>query len=174
MKSIPVPKPSLDAHRYYNTFLFHGYFRAFVTFCLLLSGGWMFFASGSDAATRSTVKWLHVAFGLFGVYLTLFHLAGYLTCAVMKLERVQEARKNMADTGWILLALMALSVGTGAGLIFGDSLSQKTRGYLVQGHVFAAIVYPAMSIVHFWYYWRHWKPALRGDASRRKAAPAEE
>jgi hypothetical protein len=162
MRSLTVPKPSRLAYRYYHTLIFHGYFRAFVTGCLLLTGAWMGLAKSPDQATFATIRGLHVAFGLFGAYLIAFHMAGYFACPVMKLGRVQEALKNLADTGWILLALAIASLGTGLAMFLGaDALPEGLLRGALQLHVFAAIVYPIMAVAHFYYYWTHWKPALR-------------
>jgi phage shock protein PspC (stress-responsive transcriptional regulator) len=175
MRSIAVPKPSRTAYRYYNTLIFHGYFRAFITVCLLATGGWMLLASQPDPATFQTIRGLHVAFGLFGAYLIAFHVIGYFACSAMKLERVQEARKNMADTGWILLALAVASLVTGLGMFFGEDWSPETFRLLFLVHLFAAGVYPIMAVVHFYYYWRHWKPALgaKPDTAGKARSAAE-
>ncbi|NUQ55326.1 MAG: hypothetical protein HUU14_05530, partial [Dehalococcoidia bacterium] len=158
-----APKPSLAAFRYYNTMIFHGYLRTFITAILAGTGGTLFFADGLDPITKDTLELLHIAFGLLGVYLIAAHVVGFYLNSVMKIPRVREAKKHMSDSGWILVGLAVASLASGVALIWRRDLPPGLRSLTKQVHLFAAITYVVMVVVHFWYYVRHWKPALRGE-----------
>jgi hypothetical protein len=172
MKSMKVPRPSLDAFRFYNTMIFHGWLRMFITGVLALTGGTMLFGAPLDPITHDTIETLHVVFGLLGVYLIVAHVVGYYLNSVMKLPKYQAVKKHMSDSGWIMVVLAALSLVSGVALIFGQHLTPERRGLVTQVHIFAALTYLVMVFVHLWYYLRHWKPALRGAHSGAAAGTA--
>jgi len=133
----------------------------FVTAILLGTGAWLLLAKGADDIQRRGIAIVHVTFGLFGVYLVAFHLVGYFACSAVHRPRMDAPRANMADTGWILIALLVGSTVSGLVLFLADGIAATTRTRWVQFHVFCAVTYAVASIVHYYYYLNHWKPALQ-------------
>jgi len=170
MKSLPVPRPSTGAVRYYNTLLFHGYFKAFITLLSLVTGTYLLFDQGYYPERHHTIRWMHFLAGWFGVYLVAFHLLGYYLCSAVWKPKMTGARQNLADSGWIMLALMGGSVVTGV-MLWQGGYDRTVMRFVLVLHVGVALCYIALAVTHFHYYWNHWKPALRRKESPESANP---
>jgi hypothetical protein len=173
MSSIPVPKPAAKAFRFYNTMLFHGYFRTAITVLSIATGAVILFTPQTDWTHYNTYLAIHLIAGFFGVYLVAMHTLGYFLCKTVHHPGMDEPRQQLTDTGWIMVGLVSVSLLTGLSIWLGWFASPGIDRFKRVLHVGSGMCYVILSASHYYYYIRYWKPALK-NLGRARPTPIEQ